>query len=89
MKVTAITYQATINLGNYESERFEITAELEPGDTVGQAIEWLRGHVDANTFQRKWLYKNQHRSAEQPAAPASNGEVKMPRLKPEYQPKEG
>jgi hypothetical protein len=80
-----VTYTAVINLGDYESERIEITAELEPGDTVSQAIAWCREHVDANTFQRKWLYKNSHRAE---AKPAGNGAMAMPKLKPSWQPKE-
>lgn len=79
MKVTTVTYQATINLGNYESERIEITAELEPGDTVEETITRLRGHVGANTFQGDWLRKNLHRDTQQSANPAGNGAVKMPK----------
>ncbi len=32
MKITTITYQADENLGNYESERLEASADVEEGE---------------------------------------------------------
>lgn len=34
MKYQTITYQAVRNLGNYESERLEMTVELEGDDAI-------------------------------------------------------
>lgn len=42
MKVKTITYQRVKNLGNYESERLEITAEINEGEKPQEAIERLR-----------------------------------------------
>lgn len=40
-----ITFQKVYNLGNYSSERIEITGILEPGETVNDALNQAR--VDA------------------------------------------
>jgi chromosome segregation ATPase len=45
MKFQAITYQRIKNLGNYESERIEISAELEDGDDKDEAMAQLRSWV--------------------------------------------
>ncbi|NJL51183.1 MAG: hypothetical protein HC930_01310 [Hydrococcus sp. SU_1_0] len=45
MKFKTITYQRVKNLGNYESERLEISAELDDDDNVSKAIAILKSHV--------------------------------------------
>lgn len=56
MRMTTVTYTATINLGNYESEKIEITAEIEGDDqSPSTIIETLREHVDKATFAVGWL----------------------------------
>lgn len=34
MEIKTITYQRVLNLGNYESKRLEMTAEMSPGDDL-------------------------------------------------------
>lgn len=42
MKITKITYQAVKNLGNYESERLEASADIEEGEDPDDAALQLR-----------------------------------------------
>ena len=46
MKFTTITYQAVKNLGNYESERLEASADLEEGEDPKDAALLLRHWVN-------------------------------------------
>lgn len=41
MNVKTITYQKVKNLGNYESERLEMTIELDPSDDAEAAARIL------------------------------------------------
>lgn len=47
MKALTITYQRVFNLGNYESERVEITLQIEEGeraqDVLDQAKKFVNG----------------------------------------------
>ena len=45
MKIKTITYQRVKNLGNYESERMELVAELDDGEDVEVAIGQLKKEV--------------------------------------------
>ena len=45
MEVKTITYQRVKNLGNYESERLELTVELDENDKPEIAIAILRNKV--------------------------------------------
>lgn len=45
MKVVKITYQRTKNLGNYESERLEATADVEEGENPGEVRYRLKQWV--------------------------------------------
>ena len=45
MKITTVTYQRVKNLGNYESKRLEISAELDDADDVTEAITTLKQKV--------------------------------------------
>lgn len=45
MKLKTISCQAVKNRGNYESERFEASAEIEEGEDVRQAALYLRRWV--------------------------------------------
>ncbi len=42
MKVTKVTYARTINLGNYENERIEYTADVDIDETPEEALEQLK-----------------------------------------------
>jgi hypothetical protein len=42
MIIKSISYGFTKNLGNYQSERLDITAELDHNDDTGEAIETLK-----------------------------------------------
>ena len=46
MEIKTITYQRVKNLGNYESQRMEMTAELGADDNVDQCAAELRKHVE-------------------------------------------
>ena len=46
MKITTITYQAVKNRGNYESERLEMTAQVEDGESPYEATLKLRQQVN-------------------------------------------
>lgn len=46
MKITTITYQAVKNLGNYESERLEASADVESGEDPDDAALQLRRWVN-------------------------------------------
>lgn len=46
MKITKITYQAVKNLGNYESERLEASADVEEGEDPDDAALKLRRWVN-------------------------------------------
>ncbi len=45
MQTKTITYQRVKNLGNYESERMELTAEVNEDDDVDDAIALLKQKV--------------------------------------------
>lgn len=45
MKVTTIAYGKTFNKGNYESERIDMTAELEEGEDEQVALMRLKATV--------------------------------------------
>lgn len=42
MKITSVSYQAVRNLGNYESERLEATADVALGDDPIETVRQLR-----------------------------------------------
>lgn len=46
MKITKINYQAVKNLGNYESERLEASADVEEGEDPDDAALKLRRWVN-------------------------------------------
>ncbi len=46
MKFKTITYQKVKNLGNYESERLELSVELDEDDFVDDAIALLKSKVE-------------------------------------------
>jgi len=41
MKIKEVELGKTINMGNYESYRVKLTAEVEEGETVNQVLEKL------------------------------------------------
>ncbi|MBW4535507.1 MAG: hypothetical protein KME09_16345 [Pleurocapsa minor HA4230-MV1] len=46
MKFKTITYQRVKNLGNYESERLELSVELDENDDEAVAIASLKSKVE-------------------------------------------
>ncbi len=42
MKVTTVTYRRIKNLGNYQSETVELTAEVEQGEDYKEVFDKLR-----------------------------------------------
>ncbi len=51
MKITTISYQAVKNLGNYESERLEATAQLEEGENPDDVALKLRRWVNLTLIE--------------------------------------
>jgi hypothetical protein len=49
MQVKEITYSTTINLGNFENERIEFTADLNEGEEPSEALRNLKEMVLQNT----------------------------------------
>jgi hypothetical protein len=47
MKITTITYNRTVNLGNYESKRLEATCEVDDGEDPSVAADELRAWLIA------------------------------------------
>lgn len=45
MKIKTITYQRVKNLGNYESERMEMVAEVNEDEDINIAVETLKQYV--------------------------------------------
>lgn len=50
MKYKEVRYQRVKNLGNYESERMELVAEVAEGDDIGSAIASLKERVERSLF---------------------------------------
>lgn len=48
MFITKISYRRTFNLGNYESETIELSADIEIDESVDDAMEKLK--VKAHAF---------------------------------------
>lgn len=46
MEYKSISYQRVKNLGNYESERLELTAEVNQDDDINLAIDRLKHKVE-------------------------------------------
>jgi hypothetical protein len=46
MKIKSISLGRTINIGNYESIRIDIAAELQGGDTVEETMKELNELLD-------------------------------------------
>jgi plasmid stabilization system protein ParE len=46
LKIKHLTYQAVKNLGNYSSERLEMSAEVEDGEDPDEAAHDLRRRVN-------------------------------------------
>jgi hypothetical protein len=53
MKITAVSYQRTINLGNYESERVGTEVELDEGDSPEAAIAFAKEFVRNNSSLKR------------------------------------
>jgi hypothetical protein len=41
-KITQIKYGRVVSVGNYETVRYELTAEVQPGQDVEEVMERLR-----------------------------------------------
>ncbi|MBE9210420.1 hypothetical protein IQ244_28735 [Nostoc sp. LEGE 06077] len=53
MQIKTITYQRVLSLGNYESKRLEMTAEVEPFDNLDAATETLMKIVERKIREEK------------------------------------
>lgn len=45
MRITSLTYRRVRNLGNYQSEALDATADLAPAETPEEALDALRDWV--------------------------------------------
>lgn len=70
LKITTVTYKAVINLGSYEAEHIEITAEVAKEDgSVANVIDALRAHVEAVTLKRGgWMARGRETESPKPGA---------------------
>ncbi|MEH2459146.1 hypothetical protein [Nostoc sp.] len=55
MKIKTISYQRVVNLGNYESKRLELFAELQEGEDEEVAISALMEKVERNVAKQSFL----------------------------------
>lgn len=46
LKIKTVTYSRINNLGDYENERLELTAEVPPGETVESVTKKLKMKVE-------------------------------------------
>ena len=46
MRVTEVKYQRVKSLGNYETERLEMVADVAEGEDHKKVINWLRDEVE-------------------------------------------
>lgn len=53
MKPKTVTYQRAKNLGNYESERLEVTVEVDDDENYLEVAEHLRAEVNDLLFPPK------------------------------------
>ena len=56
-RITTITYSRTVNLGNYESEKLEVTVEIHEGADHALEFEdlkrWVCGKLGVDERARK------------------------------------
>lgn len=45
MQLNKVTYARTFNLGNYENERIEVSADVQPGETYDGVLSSLKAMV--------------------------------------------
>lgn len=55
MNIKQITYERNRNLGNYQSEKVCLTAEIDPMDDILDRFEELREIADKVLFPEKYL----------------------------------
>lgn len=68
MRISNVCYAKLFNLGNYENERIELEAQLDPGDDYGAAVQDLAAHV-----QRLGIIRADERGADRDAAYKEHG----------------
>ncbi len=56
-QITAITLGRTLNVGNYESVRFDLTTAVQPNETFDRAMRRLQKEVDATETQLRREYR--------------------------------
>lgn len=47
MKITRVGYSALFNLGNYNNERIELTAQLDENDDISSVVQDLRTRANS------------------------------------------
>jgi hypothetical protein len=52
VKVTSITYEKLVNLGNFEHESYSLTVELDDGETPHEAFKRAQAFVAAEAIKR-------------------------------------
>jgi hypothetical protein len=58
MKTKQLSLGRTLNVGDYESVRFDITIELDPDEDETKAFKALQKEVDARETALRREYKN-------------------------------
>ena len=57
MKIKQIEYSALVNLGNYENEKVQLTAEVEDGENWEEALEELKRQAHSKVNNADDYYK--------------------------------
>lgn len=65
MKITKVVYHALFNLGDYENEKIELSAQLEEGETPEEVVPKLRERVTALAQPKQGEMWNQRYELEQ------------------------
>jgi len=66
--ITSITYARLWNLGNYENERFEVTAQVAAGDDPAAVLRECKAFVENEriAMQRERQSARRHQEPEPP-----------------------
>ena len=76
VSITKLTVGRTIDLGQYESVRFDITAEVRPGQAWQDVMDGLKAIV----IEEERVLREEHgRPARKPVTMAPSGPVKPPK----------
>lgn len=59
MKITRVGYSALFNLGNYNNERIELTAQLDENDDISSVVQDLRTRANSLALPNEQILMEQ------------------------------